>query len=360
MRKKIWKMLIILVILSAFSLQASASESVDKYIDEFAQLLPDGTTDPTDPDSLVASVSIDALLDELFAALSDRRGEIFSLFLLLLGISVLLAVAAMAPEGVRAVTECGAGVVCSAVLITRLMSVFEQTTESLISLGDFFRSAAPILAAISLAGGGTGTASVQTAGIGLAASFVGDLLCAALSGAAGFLMAMGLLASFGDTNATSVAASAKNVFMWIVGIATLLIMGTLSLQTVVASAADSAAMRSVKYAASGIIPIVGGTVSGALSTLASGLSYAKGVVGAGAIAVIVTSALAPLAVLLLYRLAFTTAARLSETFSSSRSSSVLRAFSTALDALIAVYSLSMLIYVFELILLIKSGVALLG
>ena len=75
---------------------------------------------------------------------------------------------------------------------------------------------------------------------------------------------------------------------------------------------------------------------------------------------IVASAVGPLAVLLLYRLSFTVGLKLCESFSASRSASVLKAFASSLDALIAVYSLAVIIYVFEIILFIKSGVALLG
>ena len=245
-------------------------------------------------------------------------------------------------------------------LISRVLPLFSETRESIDGLTAFFSDAAPIMSAVTLAGGGAGGAAVESAGIGLALAFVGDVLCTALSGAVGFSLALGLLSCFGDTNVSSVAASVKNLFMWLVGIATLIIMGTLSLQSVVTAAADSAAMRSAKYAASGLIPIVGGTVSGSLSTLASGLSYAKGVIGAGAVAVIVASAVGPLAVLLLYRLSFTVGLKLCESFSASRSASVLKAFASSLDALIAVYSLAVIIYVFEIILFIKSGVALLG
>ena len=357
--KRILKLFIVLVTVVAFSLSVSAAEA-DKYIAQLGDILPEQASGVTDPETLVSSVSAGALLRELFDVLTDRRGEIFSFFLLLLGVCTLSSVASFVPEGMREMTECGVGLVSSALIVDRVISVFSETLSSLSSLGEFFSAAAPIMASISLAGGGTGTAAVEVSGITLAVSFVGGVLCSALSVAVGFLLSMGMLSAFGDPGVCSLTTGAKNVFMWLVGISTVVIMGTFSLQSVVAAAADSAAMRSVKYAASGMIPIVGSTVSGALSTLASGLSYAKSVVGAGAIAVIVGGAISPLAVLLLYRLAFTVASRLCDAFSPTRGSAMLRGFSGALDALIAVYSLSMLVYIFELILLMKSGVALLG
>ena len=357
--KRILKLILVVTVIAAFSMSASAAEA-DKYIEQLEDILPENAVWVTDTEKLVSSVGAGALLEELGAVLSGRRGEIFAFFLLLLGVCTLSSAAAFVPEGIREVTECGVGLICSALIIERVLVIFSETLSSLSSLGEFFGAAAPIMASISLAGGGTGTAAVELAGITLAVSYVGGVLCSALSVAVGFLMAMGMLSAFGDPSVTSLAMGARNTFMWLVSIATVVIMGTFSLQSVVATAADSAAMRSVKYVASGMIPIVGSTVSGAMATLASGLSYAKSVVGAGAVAVIVGGALAPLVVLLLYRLSFTVASRLCEAFSPTRQAAVLRGFAGALDALIAVYSLSMLLYIFELILLMKSGVALLG
>lgn len=354
--KRCVKILIIVVILSSFSLCASAKEAED-YIEDFENILPDTGADISDPEGILSSVSVEGLLGELASVLSGRRGEIFSFFLLLLGASVLLTLASTAPEGCRSAVECGVGLTVSGLLLTRILPVFGQTLGSIGELSDFFAKAAPILAAISLSGGGGGASAVETAGITLAVSFVGEVLCTALLGAMGFSLALGLISPFGDSGVAALSSAVKGIFTWLIGISTAVIMGTLSLQSVVASAADSAAMRSAKYAASGMIPIVGGTVSGALSTLASGLSYAKGVIGAGAVAVLVTSAVAPLAVLLLYRLAFTVSMRLCGGFSTSP---VIRSFASALDMLIAVFSLSMLIFIFEIILMLKSGVALLG
>ncbi len=354
--KKCIIMLMIVVISLAFSLRVSAKEAED-YIEDFESVLPGEGVDVGDPEKILSSVSVEGLLRELSSALSGRRGEIFSFFLLLLGASVLLALASTAPEGCRSAVECGVGLTVSGLLLVRILPVFGQTLGSVGELSDFFAKAAPILAAISLAGGGGGASAVETAGIALAVSFVGEVMCTALLGVMGFSLALGLISAFGDSGVAALASAVKGIFAWLIGISTAVIMGTLSLQSVVASAADSAAMRSAKYAASGMIPIVGGAVSGALSTLASGLSYAKGVIGAGTVAVLVTSAVAPLAVLLLYRLAFTVAMRLCGGFSTT---TVIKSFATALDMLIAVFSLSMLIFIFEIILMIKSGVALLG
>jgi stage III sporulation protein AE len=118
-------------------------------------------------------------------------------------------------------------------------------------------------------------------------------------------------------------------------------------------------MSAAKYAASGMIPVVGSTVAGALSTLASGLSYAKGIIGVGAIVVIVGIIISPLVLLLLHRLALSLALILADFLGVSGASRIFGAFRASFDSLIAVYALCSVLYIFNAVLFMKSGVALL-
>jgi hypothetical protein len=107
-----------------------------------------------------------------------------------------------------------------------------------------------------------------------------------------------------------------------------------------------------------MIPVVGGTVAGSMATLASGLAYVKGIIGAGAVAVLVSILLSPLVMLLLYRLAVTLAASVSELLSVGVTARLYRTYSRCFDLVIAVYTTSVLLYVFEIVLFTVSGVAL--
>ena len=148
----------------------------------------------------------------------------------------------------------------------------------------------------------------------------------------------------------------KKLFSWFLGIVTVMISGTLSLQTMVASARDCAAMRAAKYAASGMIPVVGSTVAAALSTLASGVSYVKGIVGGGAVFVLISIMLSPLVLMLMYRFALSFAKFASEFFEIGGGVKIFSAYLYSLDTVLATYALSCLVYLFEIILFVKGGV----
>ena len=358
--KKLAKILTIVFILSLFGLTAHAESSADEYISDFKDILPEGSDELVEePEKLIEAVGLRTLLTEIFTTAAGARGEVVSFFLLLLGSVALISSASFVSDKISEVAQIGVGMICSVIIFERAGSVFSGVGESLSQLSNFFASLVPLMAAITVSGGGNATASVQHMGMNITLSLVGWVGSSFFYTVASVGFAVGLFSALGDNGASSVSRGIKSFFSWMLGIATTLIMGTLTLQSAIASASDSAAMRAAKYAASGMIPVVGGTVSGALSTLASGLSYAKGVVGVGAISVMVGIILSPLIVLLLYRLALSLSAVVSDFLGVSGASRIFGAFRAAFDSLIAVYALCGVLYIFEIVLFMKSGVALL-
>ena len=144
------------------------------------------------------------------------------------------------------------------------------------------------------------------------------------------------------------------------GIVSAVFIGITSLQTVISSASDGAYMRAAKYAASGMIPIVGSTVSASLGTLAGGLSFVKSSVGVSSVLVILGFAISPLALLLLYKAAFAISLIFLEFSSCTAGVRIFSAFSSALDTLISVYAVSVAVYLCEIFIFMKSGVNVFG
>lgn len=358
--KKTFVLLTIIVIFLLFSLPVSAEEQVDEYVREFEKLLPDELSGITeDSGELTEALGLPAFLNDIYLAFSESRGAVLSFFLTLVGICVLLALPVPFGERISSAVSTGVGVIGSVLIFTSLLGVFSGLRETLSKVSEFFCELIPIVVSVSALGGGALTSGVQATGMYTTVSLVGNAASHLLLPIAGFGFSMSLLSAFGNESVASLIKGIKGLFMWLIGILTALIGGTLSLQTMISAAADSAAMRAARYMASGLIPVVGSTVSGALSTLASGVSYAKGVIGGGAILAIISIVLAPLVTLLSYRLSLTLASMLAELVGSCASLRIFNAYRFSLDTLTAVYALSSIIYILEIILFAKVGVALL-
>jgi hypothetical protein len=238
-----------------------------------------------------------------------------------------------------------------------LSELYSGVSVAIQEISNFFAGLIPITAGVTAMGGGSAAAVAQSGAmymtVGAVSKFGVELFAPII--ALGF--ALSLLSAFGNAEISTVCKGVRGIFFWLLGISCALITGSFSLQSIVASAQDSVTIRAAKHMASGIIPVVGSTVSGALSTLASGVSYAKGVIGVGAIIAILSVVLSPLVLLLCYRLAFSAAIAVSD-FVGKTAGKILSAYRFSLDMLIALYSLTSVIYIFEIILFIKIGVAL--
>ena len=354
--KKLVFLLTIIVIFPLFCIKTSANERIDGYLSDFEEIVPNGLSETLrDSDSLGESVGFRALLAEIVSAANDSRGRVVEFFCILLGCAILMSLA----SSVSGNAVCAVGVICSSLVFSSVSKIFTSVTSSLDGLNEFFSAMIPIAVGVTALGGGAASASSLGGGMMISLSVIERLAGPIFSAICGFGLAMSLLSAFGNDAVVSVTRGVKNLFMWLVGIATALITGTLALQTLIGTAADSTAMRAARYAASGMIPVVGSTVSGALSTLAAGLTYAKSFIGVGAILVIITMALSPLVLLLLYRFAISAVITLSDFIGIGGSGRVFGAYRFVIDSVVTLYALSALVYVLEIILFIKCGVAVL-
>ncbi len=354
--KKLFKILTIVVILSIFTIRSSAKEP-DEYIDDFREIIPEEMGDRLS-DDVLSNVGFDALVSEIMSAFSERQGEIFSFLLMLFGCAILLFSVSMLSGELAGICEAGVGIVVSILVFVRLGGIFTEITESLREISGFFSGMLPIATAISAASGGVGTAAVQNTGMNITLWLLGGPGNAFFISIVGFGLAMSLITALGDESALGVTKGVKSFFVFLVGTVSAVLGATLSLQTVVASASDSAAIRAARYAATGFIPVVGAAVSGSLSTLVSGLTYAKSIIGAGGVAVIVTMALSPLVMLLLYRLAIVTVTSFAEFTGRGAAVRIFSAFRFSLDSMIALYTMSVLIYIIEIVIFMRGGVSL--
>ncbi len=358
--KKLLKLLIIVVIISSFALVSSADEDIDDYLSDFEELLPEDTgLDSLEPSEVISSLGVESLFGLIFDGLSGEGGEVLSFFFLLLASIAFCALASSISDKYSDTAGVALGILISAIVFSRVAPLFSEVLLSLSRINGFFASLSPLMVSLTLAGGAKSTAAVQSVGAGVIISFVQLFTGKIFTSVVAIALAMSALSAIGDGGISSIVGGIKSLFVFILGIATTVLSASLGLQTMIAGSADSASMRAAKYAASSMIPMVGSSISGALSTLASGLSYVKGIVGGVSVFVIVGYFLSPLIMLLLYRLALSVGVSLAEFVGTVTAKKIFTSFRFSLDALIAVYSLSALLYIFEIVLFVKSGVALL-
>lgn len=338
---------------------ASENEFGKAYVNEFENAIPEGSY--LEGEDLISGVGIDRLFSEIFSAVSGNSSLVISFFLLLLGLGLLISLADLSGEllspKLHSAVRAGVSVIASLLIFERMETLVFSVGENLESLSGFFSALIPIITGISLSSGAVATAGIQAANMNLTLALLGKLSSDFLMPLVFMIFALALTSSLGEGGAAKLAKGSKSVFMWGLGIISSILIASVSMQSFLASSKDGAALRAAKYAISGSIPIVGSTVSGALSTLTGALAEARAFVGVGSIAVIFVMAASPIIIMLAYRLALSVSMWLFDFVGSSGANSVFSAFRSALDALISLYSLSAVVYILEIAIFLRGGVS---
>ncbi len=338
--------------------QAYFSGSIGDAISDFENIIPENSL-PNGED-LLSGIGPDKLLSEIFSIVSSNGGDIVSFFLLLLGLGLFSALADSSSSllGARLYSAVRAGVsaISALFIFSRLSALVFSVSESLGVISGFFSSLIPIITTISLSSGAVTTAGVQAVNMNLTLAVLGKLSSALLAPLVFMIFSLSLTASVGGGGASRLLKGAKSVFLWALGIVTTVLIASISMQSFLATSKDNAALRAAKYALSGSIPIVGSTVSGALSTLLGSLSEVRAVVGVGAVAVIFAVAATPVIIMLLYRLALSVSIWIFDFLGSDGAFGAFSAFRSALDTLISLYAVSAVVYILEIVIFVRGGV----
>ena len=346
------------------SCAATDSErTVDEMLDEFYETIPEQTNISKD-DDIIARIGFEALLSDVINAFMGERSRVVRFFLLVFGLAVMMSIAGglkdsslQTGRGVSSAVEIGVCTVGAATVFTYMYTLCQTVRESLVSLCDFFSLIIPIMTAVSASSGAVATAGVHATNMNITLAVISRISVRILMPIAFLLFSLAVIGVFSDGGVASVASGIKSFFYWGIGLLSAVSTAAIAMQSVVASAKDSASLRAARYAASGLIPIVGSTVASALSTLAGGLAFAKSTIGATSIVVILTLAIAPLLSLLLYRLAFSVTLSFLNFAGCTGGVRCFSAFRSALDSLIAIYALSIIVCILEIVIFMKSGVS---
>lgn len=327
---------------------------VDSIIRDFFGIIPDGGQAPDGVGDISESVSIKSIFGGIIETLKGSGGELSSFLLTILGIALFTSLSSVAEGELAAFCSRSVLAICSAMLFEKLLFLMDGAAKSLGEINSFFNAVIPVTVAVNSVGVSPTTATTQAVGMGITLgiySFVSSEIMTKVV----FAVFLSSAASGIDPLFGRVARGVRNILVTSLGLLTALVGATFSLQSVISASSDSAIVRGARYAISSAVPIVGSVVSGALGIAIGGVSYARSIVGGGAIAVILSLMLSPLILLFAYLLCLKAGAFFVSVCSANECEGVLNAFIGSLDCLIAVYVLSTVIYIVELVAFLLGG-----
>ena len=330
----------------------AAFDKIEGFINDFLALLPNEPENAQDIDELLDPKGI---LLELFSSISNDGGRIGRFFALLIFSAIAVYLASAYLGKLSPLAESAASVVALSPAIYELLTLADEVAIGIGEICGFFSSLTPLLLSVMIAGGGGSASAVSGVQMGLVASAIQAVSSEILLPMVRAVLILGCVSALGGTGAERLARAIKNVFTKGLGLVSTLVSAIFALQSIIAGAADTASLRLAKFTAQSLAPSVGSVIGASMSTLSSGLSYARGIIGAGAIGAIIWIMLSPLAVLMVYRLAIGIASGFAEALGVRSYSKALSAMQYALDGLISVFLVSGILFIFQLVIFIKSG-----
>ncbi len=323
------KIIAILLALWIFALPAAAEEMPGEYKDftdsipeDVADILPDGffSEDLGDISDAVGSIiSPKNILSTVFSMLSGGLSGAFSMFALLLGLLALSALLSAFADGLsssalKGAVSYGSSICTAAAAVSVQLPRVIASSEFFGRICLFMNSLLPIMSVLYISGGNTAGAAVANTSLIFQINLIEFGATALVMPAVCACMALTLADTLrvGEGSFSGITGMIKKSVAFIFGLCSTLLTASLSAQSILSSAGDSAGARAVKFVAGNMIPVVGSTVGETLRTLAASVRLLRSTVGVAGIAVLALMILPTVIELFLTRFALNTAAAIGE------------------------------------------------
>lgn len=237
-------------------------------------------------------------------------------------------------------------------------SVFALVQSLLDLLSETMLMMVPVMEAVYLTSGNITGAAVSGTGINLMIAFVQTLYANVLAPCVSVCFLLSITAAVSENRGVSFMAEAlRGIVTGALVLIMTLMTFVLSMQSGIAGAADTFAARTIKFALGSYLPIVGGAVADSFSMVSSSVGVIKQLAGVTGIVVVVIVMLAPVASLLVNRIALSVSGAMAGVLGCDREQMLLKETGSLCTLLMAVAVAAGVMYILALSLFCKTALA---
>ncbi|MDD6174460.1 MAG: stage III sporulation protein AE [Firmicutes bacterium] len=169
----------------------------------------------------------------------------------------------------------------ASVMVTPLVSLISGARDTALAAFAFLISFVPVYAGIMVANGQAVTAGAYSATTVAAAQGASGLLSAVVTPVLQMLLALAIVSAAAPrTNLQGIHSFLQKMVKWLLGIVMTVFVTVLSLQGAAGAAADSLTVRTAKFVIGSAVPVVGGALSDAYTSVRGYVGVLKSSVGA--------------------------------------------------------------------------------
>ena len=361
---------IILILISAFFFSGSYSETIDKQLYTAEK---SGFTDSLSEETLellykigmdgisyekIASLSFKEILKLLTESLSAKIKEPFKAIFSITAAIIICAVANSFCENFSQtgkIINVVAALSASSVFLVPIKRSIESSVKTIEESSDFMLSFIPVYSSAVLTLGNVSSAvgfrtlmiSAVTVISRISGEIIAPLIC--------IYMALCITSSVSDINILEISKTVKNFAVWMLTFSATVFSGILGLGTLVTSSGDKVISKTAKFFIGSTIPIVGGTVSDALSSLKSCFEITKNTLGVYAIIAIAAIFLPSAISLLSWKICLSVSSGIGGIFENKCLSSLLSSASAVMGILFALVITTAVMFIFSVSIMLMTG-----
>lgn len=334
-----------------------STDAVEEAVPEEAkEILGDLSAD----DTLDVSEKLSALWAAAAETLTARLRDAGKTAAMVLVITALCALAETMAEGTAAknVISLGGVLAVSSVLVGTVSSFFTMGTETLTALSQFSKALLPCIAAAAAASGAMGAAAAESAATALFLSLLLSLMNALIMPLIYACTAAVIAdAAVGGTVLSSAAKLMKKLCTLLLTLLVTVFTVYFSVTGALSGAAGQLGVKLTKTAVSAALPVVGGILSDAASSVLAGAAMLRNTVGAFGLLVVLAICLTPVLTLGCYLLLYKLAAAVAETLADRRMCGLISGIGDAFGMVLAAVGAGGFILLFSIMTSIRAVTA---
>lgn len=298
----------------------------------------------------------DGMLDLLLGMLRDGFDAPKHFLLICIAAILLCSLCARIGEGTySAPCEYISVLVIAGGGIAPLLELIQAADTAVSGVTAFMRCLIPVLAGILLAGGRVGTAGGFSALFMLATQVVGQVFSLFVLPCMCMFTSLSISCACSDLKADGLVVGIKKAVGWLLTLTLTLFTGVLGLQTTIAGASDSVAMKTVRFAAGSFLPVVGSAVGEAMGTVTTCLQWLRSTGGAYGVLCIALLLLPIILRLAAWRLALLLCEGVGSLFCAEKITQLLSSIGQAVALLIGILVWTGLLFIISLTIVMKAG-----
>ncbi|MEF9852490.1 MAG: hypothetical protein RR787_00735 [Hydrogenoanaerobacterium sp.] len=278
-----------------------------------------------------------------------------------IGVSVLCALieslnVSIGQKGISDVFNVTAVLCACTAVVNPIVEAVRMTAAAIQSCADFILSFIPVFVSLVAVGGQPVSATTYNAFLLLIAEIISKITATKLVPIITIYLAFCIVSAFSpNMNLLGAAETAKTVVIWVLGLIVTVFVGLLGVQSMVASGADTVAVKAGKFLVGSFVPVVGKALADAFATAQGCLRLLKTTVGVYAVFVAALTFMPSFLQTLLWYFACSLGAAISDVLGVKQMSRVLKACGTALSLLIAILVFVALLFIVSITIMLITG-----